>query len=142
MRIIAPLLSALMLVGPLRLITVPSPVEQAVAQGVEICGLMPLEGRVVQNCDLRNAGFRELEQQAINDLLAAHQLPASDAQALIAWEPDAVRAAMFASMMTMMPTNTSALLMIPITVSENISCRTATSFWIRVITVPTPRLSI
>ncbi|MCO5218930.1 MAG: hypothetical protein M9909_08880 [Thermomicrobiales bacterium] len=46
------------------------------------------------------------------------------------------------SMMPMIPTSTSTLLMMPITVSPKSSWITATSFWMRVITAPTPRLSI
>ncbi len=46
------------------------------------------------------------------------------------------------SMITTIPTSTSTLLMMPSTVSVNICWITATSFWIRVITAPTPRRSM
>jgi hypothetical protein len=42
----------------------------------------------------------------------------------------------------MIPTSTRKLLMMPVIVSENISWSTATSFWMRVITEPTPRRSM
>ena len=101
MRIVAPLLAALTLVMPLRMISTPLAVERTAAQSIEICGVNPSPDYIVQDCDLRDAGFRELEQQTINDLLAVHGLPASDYSKLIEWEPDAIRAAMFASIVTM-----------------------------------------
>ena len=46
------------------------------------------------------------------------------------------------SMIPMMPISTRMLLMMLMTVSENMSWMTLTSFWMRVITVPTPRRSM
>jgi hypothetical protein len=51
--------------------------------------------RIVQRCELGSAGMYLLEQQAISELLTAHQLPATHADRLMVWERNQVRALVF-----------------------------------------------
>lgn len=109
-RLVMPLLSLLVLIGPLYNISSESARAQP-APPAEICvtgpdgkgGFAPAgeSGRVVQGCDLRSAGMAELERQAIDDLLKMHQIPAVDAAKIVAWERDTVRALLFAKLIDM-----------------------------------------
>ncbi|QQS46517.1 MAG: hypothetical protein IPM66_21870 [Acidobacteriota bacterium] len=51
--------------------------------------------RIIQQCPLLSNDSLALEDQVINELLAAHQLPSADRSRLLEWERNLIRAALF-----------------------------------------------
>ncbi len=110
MRLVMIVLSLLLLTGPLHVISSdsaraqPLPPLDLCISGIDTEGLptyQPAYHRIVQNCQLRSAGLDDVEAQAIDDLLAMHQLPASDKDRVIGWERDAIRALIYTRLMEM-----------------------------------------
>jgi hypothetical protein len=56
------------------------------------------QARIFQNCPIDGATEIRLENQAIDAVLALHQLPASDRNRVLAWARDEVRATLFANL--------------------------------------------
>ncbi len=60
-----------------------------------ICGGADNPNRIIQQCPLLSNESIALEDQVINELLAAHQLPSTDRSRLLEWERSLIRAALF-----------------------------------------------
>lgn len=96
-KVLAPTLCLALILAPLpgkgRL------APQAQAQDIIICGaaVPPLANRVIQPCFSAFSSIQanNLENEAVNELLAAHQLPAGDKNRLLGWERDLIRAQLF-----------------------------------------------
>ena len=56
--------------------------------------------QIIQKCALGEGGEYTLENTVINDLLSSHKLPQSDRSRLLGWERDAIRAGMYAKLVT------------------------------------------
>jgi hypothetical protein len=56
--------------------------------------------QIIQKCAMGEAGEYTLENTVINDLLRSHKLPQSDRSRLLGWERDAIRAGMYAKLIT------------------------------------------
>ena len=100
--LVGSLIALLVLGGPLQVVSLqPAEVQ---AQPISVCTAGGVENdptAIVQDCDLRLGGFIDLEAQAVDTLLAIHQLPASDADRVRAWERDSLRALMFLNLVGM-----------------------------------------
>lgn len=72
---------------------------KAKAQDIIICGdaVPPLISRVIQPChsSLTSIHANNLENEVINNLLTAHELPAEDKSRLLNWERNLIRAGLF-----------------------------------------------
>ncbi|MCW5971368.1 MAG: hypothetical protein KIT57_22905, partial [Blastocatellales bacterium] len=83
------------LLGKGRSVAIP----KAAAQEIIICGaaVPPLANRIIQPCFSPLAGVQAnaLEAEAVDELLAAHQLPSTDKDRLLGWERNLIRAQIF-----------------------------------------------